>query len=98
MDPLRNWLPNISNACYYKQERYLWACGKVLGDRKPNIPFFRAREELPGGESYLTINVSVTNRRVASLFYIFEVGQPINILHVQFYSGFQERSGNLAGY
>jgi hypothetical protein len=38
MGPLRNWLPDFSNGSYYKQQRYLWACGKELGDRKPNNP------------------------------------------------------------
>jgi hypothetical protein len=38
MGPLRNYLPNFSNSVYYKQQRYLWACGKELSDRKQNHP------------------------------------------------------------
>jgi hypothetical protein len=38
MGSLRNYLPNFSNGVYYKQQRYLWACGKELGDRKQNHP------------------------------------------------------------
>jgi hypothetical protein len=40
MGPLRNYLPNFSNGIYYKQQRYLWAYVKELGDRKQNHPLF----------------------------------------------------------
>jgi hypothetical protein len=37
LGPLKNWLSTFSNIFYYKQQKYLWACGKELGNHKQNI-------------------------------------------------------------